>query len=269
MLIFTCVFVFLTLVLSGLATLFLTLSLLSNEWEYLGYKEDKVLEISQAKNHTLQWLPGNLGKLEMENPVADKLDSPNQSRNQRRKKKTYTIVYLIPARGGVHKMCADITESARKAILEDGYKIERCISYLSNDEIISKDAWLDRMRNLAMSCAMVCLILLGFSAPLGIFGLIKKQISSIMVTGVMYMLAAVFGVFNLAFMHFKRVKPDGYYTSTILDLNLPEEYLKSRQYTPGWPPSAEWAGLGLCLIGSLFWLILAKIFRFQILQCPS
>ncbi|GFT62399.1 uncharacterized protein TNCV_4717671 [Trichonephila clavipes] len=76
----------------------------------------------------------------------------------------------------------------------------------------------------------------------------------------------VFGVFNLAFMQFKRVKPDGFYTSTILDLNLPEEYMKLRIFSVGWPPTAEWAGLILCLIGSLFWLLLAKIYRFQILS---
>lgn len=81
-----------------------------------------------------------------------------------------------------------------------------------------------------------------------------------------FFFADVFGVFTLAFMHFKRVKPDGYYTSTILDLNLPEEYLKARKFTAGWPPAAEMAGLILCLISSLFWLILAKIYRFQILS---
>ena len=43
-----------------------------------------------------------------------------------------------------------------------------------------------------MSCAIVSLILLGTSAPLGILGLIKKQISTIMVTGVMYILAGTF-----------------------------------------------------------------------------
>lgn len=76
----------------------------------------------------------------------------------------------------------------------------------------------------------------------------------------------MFGVFNLAFMHFKRVKPDGFYTSTILDKNVPEEYMQQRVFTVGWPPSAEWAGLILCLIGSLFWLLLAKIYRFQVLS---
>ncbi|GFQ87897.1 uncharacterized protein TNCT_567501 [Trichonephila clavata] len=80
-------------------------------------------------------------------------------------------------------------DAAKMKMKEDGYDIENCISYLSNEKIISRDTWLDRMRNLAMSCAMVCLILLSFSAPLGLLGLFKKQISTIMVTGVMYILA--------------------------------------------------------------------------------
>ncbi|GFR05171.1 uncharacterized protein TNCT_211291 [Trichonephila clavata] len=122
------------------------------------------------------------------------------------------------------------------------------------------------MRNLAMSCAIVCMILLGSSAPLGILGLFKKQISTIMVTGVMYSLAAVFGVFNLVFMRFKRVKADGFYTSTILDRGIPEEYLRTRLFTVGWPLSLECAGLCICFLASIFWLLLAKIFRFIVLS---
>lgn len=105
MVIFTCVFVFFTILLSGLATLFLTLSLLSNEWEHLGYNEDKVMEISKVKKHNLEWLPGNLGRLEMEEPILDKTEYTNKTRN----KTVITVAYLIPAHGGVHGMCADIT----------------------------------------------------------------------------------------------------------------------------------------------------------------
>ncbi|GBL97076.1 hypothetical protein AVEN_254118-1 [Araneus ventricosus] len=149
---------------------------------------------------------------------------------------------------------------------EDGQESETCISYLSNEKVISRDSWLDRMRNLAMSCAIVCLILLVSSAPLGILGLFKKQISTIMVTGVMYSLAAVFGIFNLVFMRFKRVKSDGFYTSTSLDKGIPEDYLKTRVFTVGWPLSLECAGLCICILASLFWLLLSKIFRFIILS---
>ncbi|KAG8182797.1 hypothetical protein JTE90_009110 [Oedothorax gibbosus] len=254
MVIFTCIFVLLTVAITGTSTFFLTYSLLSNEWEFISYKTSGVEEVARTHNHSLRWMEdGQLGRLE----IPD--DNPPPPVKDRYPPKG-TVVYLVPAYGGVNSLCPNISDRTRAKIKEDGYNLETCISYLSNEKIISRDAWLDRMRNLAMSCAMVCLILIGFSAPLGILGLLKQQISTIMVTGVMYILAGVFGVFNLAFMHFKRVKPDGFYTSTILDKNLPEDYMKQRIFTVGWPPAAEWAGLILCLIGSLFWLLLAKIY---------
>ncbi|XP_054707764.1 uncharacterized protein LOC129217482 [Uloborus diversus] len=259
---FTCIFVSITLLLTFLATLFLTLSLFSNEWEYITYKTERVEDIAESKNHSLGWIiTGQLARIEIQVPHAT--GDNNRSGVVRKK-----VFYLLPAHGGVNKLCVDISEPIRERMKTDGQKSENCISYLSNEKVISKDSWLDRMRNLAMSCAIVSLILLGCSAPLGILGIFKKQISTIMVTGVMYILAAVFGIFNLVFMRFKRVKPDGFYTSTVFDKGIPEDYMKTRIFTVGWPPSIEWAGLCLCLIASLFWLMLAKIFRFLILA-PS
>lgn len=45
------------------------------------------------------------------------------------------------------------------------------------------------MQNLSISCALVCLIILGSSALVGAFGVLKHQISAVLVTGVMYLLA--------------------------------------------------------------------------------
>lgn len=45
------------------------------------------------------------------------------------------------------------------------------------------------MHNLSISCAMVCVILLASAALLGTFGIIKRQISAVLITGVMYILA--------------------------------------------------------------------------------
>ncbi|MPC16036.1 hypothetical protein E2C01_008846 [Portunus trituberculatus] len=45
------------------------------------------------------------------------------------------------------------------------------------------------MQNLSISCALVCCILLGASAVVGIFGIIQRQISAVLITGVMYILA--------------------------------------------------------------------------------
>lgn len=45
------------------------------------------------------------------------------------------------------------------------------------------------MHNLSISCSLVCLIILGSAALLGAFGICQRQISAILVTGVMYLLA--------------------------------------------------------------------------------
>lgn len=87
---FTCIFVYITLFLTALATLFLTLSLLSDEWEYMSYDPDQVETIAQAYNHSVEWLPGRVARI----------DKSTDSKQR--------IFYLIPAYGGVNKLCADI-----------------------------------------------------------------------------------------------------------------------------------------------------------------
>ncbi|GFU41060.1 uncharacterized protein NPIL_440601 [Nephila pilipes] len=261
---FTCIFVTITLILTTLATFFLLLSLHSNEWEYMSYNIERVEEIARKNNASLQWLQGEVARIEFSDEVTEQFSAVTNKTEVVEGKNV--VIYLIPAYGGVNKLCTDIKGSVQIRMREDNKKIETCISYLSNEKVVSRDSWLDRMRNLAMSCAIVCMILLGSSAPLGILGLFKKQISTIMVTGVMYSLAAVFGVFNLVFMRFKRVKADGFYTSTILDKGIPDEYLKTRLFTVGWPLSLECAGLCICFLASIFWLLLAKIFRFIVLS---
>lgn len=45
------------------------------------------------------------------------------------------------------------------------------------------------MQNLSISCSLVCLIILGSAVLVGSFGLCRHQISAVLVTGVMYLLA--------------------------------------------------------------------------------
>ncbi|CAD6991341.1 unnamed protein product [Ceratitis capitata] len=60
------------------------------------------------------------------------------------------------------------------------------------------------MQNLSISCSLVCLIILGSAALVGAFGVCQRQISAILITGVMYLLAALFALFTLMIIHFKR-----------------------------------------------------------------
>ncbi|KAL7744271.1 hypothetical protein ACLKA6_001670 [Drosophila palustris] len=49
------------------------------------------------------------------------------------------------------------------------------------------------MQNLSISCSLVCLIILGSAALVGAFGVCQRQISAILITGVMYLLAETAG----------------------------------------------------------------------------
>lgn len=102
---FTCIFVYITLFLTALATLFLTLSLLSNEWEYMSYDPDKVETVAQANNHSVEWLQGRVARI----------DKSTDS-----KKRTF---YLVPAYGGVNKLCPDI---AGRCTIKNIFVANRC-----------------------------------------------------------------------------------------------------------------------------------------------
>ncbi|KAG0422191.1 hypothetical protein HPB47_001987 [Ixodes persulcatus] len=108
-----------------------------------------------------------------------------------------------------------------------------------------------QMRNLAMSCSLVSLILMGASALVGGFGICKRQLSAVMVTGVMFILS----VFTTCFMHFKRTVPQGVLTGTDFDRGVPTEFLRTDTPPCGW-------GIMLCVLTSVFWLVMARVMRF-------
>lgn len=58
------------------------------------------------------------------------------------------------------------------------------------------------MQNLSISCSLVCLIILGSAALLGAFGVFQRQISAILVTGVMYLLAGEHKTINISTIGF-------------------------------------------------------------------
>ncbi|XP_029833461.3 uncharacterized protein LOC115317857 [Ixodes scapularis] len=181
-------------------------------------------------------------------------------------------LFLVNLQGGVHRICATLDDDDL-AFLGDEAKLAPigCISYYSissadedyrRSPVVVRYPWLDKMRNLAMSCSLVSLILMGASALVGGFGICKRQLSAVMVTGVMFILSAVFAVFTTCFMHFKRTVPQGVLTGTDFDRGVPTEFLRARRFTRDWSASLSWLGIALCVLTSVFWLILARIMRF-------
>ncbi|XP_050715320.1 uncharacterized protein LOC126998048 isoform X2 [Eriocheir sinensis] len=313
-----CLFLALTLLVTGAATAILCTAILTNYWELITFDREAVEAITARHNntHTLTWLwEGKVGK------VVIQLDKPlkvrrqvgvapgpvghggiNAMKTQRFRRQTSRVIYLVPHHGGIWTLCVGLSEEemeeednkkkesmyekkkkteeggeeekdggrrrrskrqeTEQRQLHDKFPLSGCINYLSSHSMGSseKNDWVQRMQNLSISCALVCCILLGASAVVGSFGIIQRQISAVLITGVMYILASTFGLFCLTIMHFKRrTKKD----CGVLDSQVTPEYSSARVFETGWSLELGWGGVVTCLAAALLWLLLARIMRYN------
>ncbi|GFQ70218.1 uncharacterized protein TNCT_215381 [Trichonephila clavata] len=108
----------------------------------MSYKVEQVEEIARRNNASLQWLEGEVARIECTDvPTEQYSEVTNKTQAVESKN---AVFYLIPAYGGVNKLCTDIKDSVQKRMMEDKKKSESCISYLSNEKVVSRDSWLDR-----------------------------------------------------------------------------------------------------------------------------
>lgn len=151
------------------------------------------------------------------------------------------------------------------------------------------------MQNLSISCSLVCLIILGSAALVGAFGVCQRQISAILITGVMYLLAgmywnlyftmeysnwyihstALFALFTLMIIHFKRQQGrpmlDSDYDGTVDGIVarpggpaiMAKHLLGARVFLTSWSLDLGWGGVVLCAITSVLWILLSKIMRYN------
>lgn len=135
-------------------------------------------------------------------------------------------IFLVPMHGGIWTLCIDLSENEMRQLGPYGFpNAVKCISYLAeNTDSNASEEYSQHgsyqatrrpsmrelnlpfslvtfhhvqsffvvgMQNLSISCSLVCLIILGSAALLGAFGICQRQISAILVTGVMYLLAGM------------------------------------------------------------------------------
>ncbi|XP_064478856.1 uncharacterized protein LOC135392111 [Ornithodoros turicata] len=174
-----------TLLLSLGSTVGLLVGFLSDHWEYVDFDADTVSDTAARQGVALT-RSSNVLRLSF-GPSAARPRGFNGS-----------VAYLVNLRGGVNRICANVDENDLAFLGEEAKKAPvGCISYFRTPDedyhrkqVIIKYPWLDKMRNLAMSCSIVSLILIGASFLVGGFGIFKRQLSAVMVTGVMFILAA-------------------------------------------------------------------------------
>ncbi|KYM87325.1 60S ribosomal protein L4 [Atta colombica] len=170
------VFLFVTLVLTVAATGLLCSAIMSDHWEEINWDREDLIHA----NVNLTWY--------LNDQVA-KLESSVNHQNKHRAAKSST--FLVPMHGGIWIMCVSLSEEEIQLLNQVDFPQKKCVNYLTPSEahVEARGAWQNRMQNLSISCSLVCLIILGCAALIGFFGLCRHQISAVLVTGVMYLLA--------------------------------------------------------------------------------
>ncbi|GLV34952.1 uncharacterized protein CBL_09432 [Carabus blaptoides fortunei] len=247
-----------TLVLTTCATGMLCGSIMTDHWEEVTW-DRTVLETLTNGTIRLKWL--------IDGTVAMVTKNDDDR----------AIAFLVPMHGGIWTLCVNLSEENIRLLTTVGFpKMETCVNYLSGgldrgEE--PKTDWQHRMQNLSISCALVCLIILGSAALVGAFGVCKHQISAVLVTGVMYLLAASFALFTLTIIHFKRIqsrpKINAEYTGNIDGVvsrhgaKEIRDLLAARIFSTSWSLDLGWGGVMLCVMTSVLWILLSKIMRFN------
>ncbi|GFG31706.1 hypothetical protein Cfor_04845 [Coptotermes formosanus] len=192
-----------TLLFTSVATSMLCVAIMTDHWEQVTWDRRKLdgLAVRQKNGTQVKWvlewlLDGQVGRIiytndeglrkvpERKDPVTSE-DSSGQEHDE-------VAVFLIPMHGGIWTLCVSLTEEQRQLLQKVGFTQIRCMNYLDSEITKGEEGrtdWQHRMQNLSISCALVCLIILGSSAIVGSFGVLKHQISAVLVTGVMYLLA--------------------------------------------------------------------------------
>ncbi|VVC88994.1 unnamed protein product [Leptidea sinapis] len=160
---------------------------MTEHWEHVTWEKSALTTLANASNTALQWLldekvvhvsissiqknENSMERLVVQGQVEGKRArgrSPTRWIDAITKATVSTIVqctFLVPMNGGIWTMCLSLEEEEVSILSRIG------------------------MQNLSISCALVCLIVLGSAALVGAFGVCKHQISAVLVTGVLYLLA--------------------------------------------------------------------------------
>ncbi|KPI93080.1 PREDICTED: uncharacterized protein LOC106118897 [Papilio xuthus] len=246
-----------TLLLTSCSTAMLCAAMMTEHWEHVAWERAALAALANTSNTVLHWL--------LDDKVA-KVEGANNRKGGG--------TFLVPMNGGIWTMCVSLEEEEVTILSRAGFPQEPlCTNYLANNEDEEPRAdWQHRMQNLSISCAMVCLIVLGSAALVGAFGVCKHQISAVLVTGVMYLLAGLFAMFTLMIIHFKRIQrvstrssshgddtADGVVGPRLAALPL----LSAREFTTSWSLELGWGGVALATTTSLLWILLSKIMRYN------
>ncbi|XP_058796591.1 uncharacterized protein LOC131667272 isoform X1 [Phymastichus coffea] len=168
---------------------------MSDHWEEVDWDREA---LERANVSPVTWLlDGKVGRIE---PTLGGGSSQQAKHHVVGDRSRAQPAFVVPMHGGIWTMCVSLTDEEIELLGRVGFPQERCINYLTPDEAHEemRAAWQNRMQNLSISCSLVCLIILGAAVFVGFFGLCRHQISAVLVTGVMYLLAGRYRIVGRA-----------------------------------------------------------------------
>ncbi|XP_073824562.1 uncharacterized protein isoform X2 [Musca autumnalis] len=263
-------FLFVTLLMTTSATAMLCAAIMTDHWEHVKWDRASLERYSNRSNLQLEWI--------MDDTVA--MLKPDKRADHRFRRDN---LFLVPMHGGIWTLCIDLPLHEIQELRRHP-KFPRsaptCLNYLAGSMENARgeeqrNDWQHRMQNLSISCSLVCLIILGSAALVGAFGVCQRQISAILITGVMYLLAALFALFTLMIIHFKRQQGrpmlDSDYDGTVDGIVarpggpaiMAKNLLGARVFLTSWSLDLGWGGVVLCAITSVLWILLSKIMRYN------
>ncbi|XP_065226542.1 uncharacterized protein LOC135849843 [Planococcus citri] len=286
-----------TILLTSCATVLTCLSLMTSHWEYISWNIHKIRNIEKSK------APVNAPPYVILEPLLDdtivKISINHFLYNNKPENTSLNVqanatvtVYFVPMNGGIWTMCVQLNEQQLHILKGIDFPID-CIYYLSSkqfkDEEHLTSTWNYRMKNVSISSALVCLILLVSAAVIGTLGIIKHQLSAILITGIMYLLAGTFALIIVLILHIKKIDysahQENYDNSGILNTTVShiiddgivqrsrnaanmqyskiwKQYYTAREFKFGWSYDVGIVGVLISMITSVMWIVMAKVLRY-------
>ncbi|XP_005094655.2 uncharacterized protein LOC101862021 [Aplysia californica] len=260
LILFTC-----SIAMGCIATLIVVVAVSVDSWEYSSYHGSTLRSINQSQSCSK--LPETKDCTEVEQLSVDPpLFRFNEYYRQGSQRGTNDSTLLYSTSSGLWRTCDDLTDSLRSEYVnaaETNYNGQRCFVFVTdyNEEsslLKEGSKQIARLQNSAASCYIVVLIDLTSAAVVGIIGIGRKQVASCMVTGVLYLMAALFGVFGLSMFHTK----DYYEKFQCYALDeIPEQACYARVVEIGFAVPMAWVGVVACALACAIWLCVSRALR--------
>ncbi|XP_059146419.1 uncharacterized protein LOC131934000 [Physella acuta] len=244
-----------------LSTIFVVIIVSVDNWEYVSFNQETLQNINKSCSSQNSQPSCQVVQISAD-PILFQYD------DYRNKKQNNDSNYIYSYQSGLWRTCDCLTDQLRYKYVKassSNFDGQKCFTFVTDynedsDLLASTPGakQIARLHNSAASCYIVVLIDLSSATVVGIIGLIQKQVASCMVTGVLYLMAALFGVFGLSMFHTK----DFYEKYHCYGLEeIPSKLCEAKEVELGYAVPLAWLAVFTCTLSSLVWLCVSRALR--------